>query len=264
VSALRQQQEIQWYGARPSLPDIRDFRAQFTRAQIRAARVAASVRLKTSPFMPPIVDQLPLGACVANATATAFRFETRQAGLPDFQPSRLAIYYGGRKLEGSVEYDSGLYVRDGIKVVAKEGAGDERLWPYDIDRFTETPPAEYYADAAQHRAVVYERVGQTQGEIQAAIHGRDLVVLGIAIYESFESEQVAKTGTVPMPKSSEALLGWHCVAMDGYDPRRTDQANSWNEDWGKRGHFTLKWDYVLNPDLCSDLWRIKRVSQPAA
>ena len=36
-------------------------------------------------------------------------------------------------------------------------------------------------------------------------------VFGFTVYESFESEAVAKTGKVPMPGSGEKALGGHAV-----------------------------------------------------
>jgi hypothetical protein len=36
-------------------------------------------------------------------------------------------------------------------------------------------------------------------------------VLGFTVYESFESDTVAQTGIVPMPRSGEQVLGGHCV-----------------------------------------------------
>jgi C1A family cysteine protease len=259
---VTQTRKVKRYGARKDTPDLRDRVATFTKAQKRAAAVAKTVRLVKSPNMPPVVDQDFLGACVGNSSATSFRFQLREQRLTDYQPSRLAIYYGARKIEGNADFDAGCEIRDAMKVLAKEGAGDETLWPYDISRFTEQPSDAYYQHANAHQIIVYERVEQTQAAIQAAIHGRDLITFGFAVYESFESAKVEATGTVPMPKSSEALLGWHAVAMHGYDPRRTDNRNSWGEPWGRYGNFTLKWDYVLNPDLANDFWRIRVVEAP--
>jgi C1A family cysteine protease len=259
---VTQQRKTLRYGARKDTPDIRDRHATFTRGQTRAASVAKSVRLVMSPNMPPVVDQGYLGSCVANASTTAFRFQLREQKLVDYQPSRLAIYYGARKIEGATDWDAGCEIRDAMKVLAKEGAGDEVLWPSDVERFIEQPSDVYYQHANAHQIIVYERVAQTRDAIQAAIHGRDLVVFGFAVYESFESARVEATGTAPLPKSSEALLGWHGVAMHGYNLGRTDQRNSWGPGWGRDGNFTLPWDYVLNPELADDFWRIRVVEAP--
>ncbi|HVO96945.1 MAG TPA: hypothetical protein VMT15_02720 [Bryobacteraceae bacterium] len=41
------------------------------------------------------------------------------------------------------------------------------------------------------------------------------IVAGITVYESFESDDVAKSGIVPMPASDEAALGGHAVMAVG-------------------------------------------------
>jgi hypothetical protein len=35
-------------------------------------------------------------------------------------------------------------IRDGFKVLAKTGAADEKLWPYDVSKFAKKPPAKYF------------------------------------------------------------------------------------------------------------------------
>lgn len=245
---------IKWYGWKKQIPDFRD---RHMRQLEEPQALPASASLKHSPFMASIFDQLPLGACVGNGVARVGEFVIRQEKQTDFTPSRLAIYYGARAIEGTVNEDAGCEIRDAIKVIAKQGVATETLWPYVISKFAEKPPAAYYTAAKMHVCISYERVPQTEQGIKSALAAGHPIVYGISVYESFESDQVAKTGTVPMPKSSEQLLGGHCIVMSGYTKRRTESANSWGVDWGNRGYFTLPWDYVLNPDLTSDLWIVK-------
>jgi C1A family cysteine protease len=42
------------------------------------------------------------------------------------------------------------------------------------------------------------------------------VIIGMDVYESFESDIVAKTGKMPMPSDSEECLGEHSVLIVGY------------------------------------------------
>ena len=46
------------------------------------------------------------------------------------------------------------------------------------------------------------------------------VMIGISVYTSFESDTVAKTGIVTLPKKSEQLLGGHAVLVVGYDDKK--------------------------------------------
>jgi C1A family cysteine protease len=63
-------------------------------------------------------------------------------------------------------------------------------------------------------------------------------VFGFTVYESFESNSVAKkSGIVPMPSSSEKVMGGHCVVAVGYDnaTRTFIIRNSWGTGWGQKG-----------------------------
>ena len=82
--------------------------------------------------------------------------------------------------------------------------------------------------------------------------------MGIAVYESFESEEVARTGVVPMPGPDEKLLGGHAILCCGYDDntQRVTCLNSWSSNWGDAGYFTLPYEFVTNPELTSDAWSV--------
>jgi len=49
------------------------------------------------------------------------------------------------------------------------------------------------------------------------------------VYQSFESDAVAKSGDVPMPGPSEKIMGGHAVVAVGYDDstQRFIVRNSW-------------------------------------
>jgi C1A family cysteine protease len=87
---------------------------------------------------------------------------------------------------------------------------------------------------------------------------------GFTVYESFESEQVAETGVVPMPKSNEQIVGGHCVVAVGYDTpsRRFIVRNSWGDGWGDKGYCYLPWAFftMSQNSLASDIWNIELVS----
>src|SRR2546430_14184641 len=61
-------------------------------------------------------------------------------------------------------------------------------------------------------------------------------VFGFTVYESFETNAVARTGHVPMPASGEHVLGGHAVCTVGYDIKRRwfICRNSWGTSWGIR------------------------------
>jgi len=183
--AVLKPRRIQHYGWRPDTPDLRD-RAAKVVAPVRLSALPPSVDLSTQAAMPPVYDQGQLGSCTANAIAGAFEYDLRRQNLADFAPSRLAIYYGERVIERRVKSDAGAEIRDGMKVISKQGAGPETLWPYVITRLAQTPPASYVAAAKKHLCLSYERVEQTEVGIKRALAAGYPIVFGISVYDSFE------------------------------------------------------------------------------
>jgi C1A family cysteine protease len=245
------------YGWRPDTPDMRD---KLSAVAVRAiSKLPPSVDLSAQKWMPPVYDQGQLGSCTGNAIAGGFEFDLGKQKLPVFQPSRLAIYYDERVIERTTREDAGAEIRDGMKVIAKTGAAPETLWPYVESKFAQKPSKTYYNAARAHTCVLYQRVAQTEAAIKSVLASGLPIVFGITVYESFESDAVAESGTVPMPKKTEKSLGGHAILMVGYTKSRLKFRNSWGKDWGKNGYATLPLDYVLNSDLASDFWTIQTV-----
>ena len=253
-----QPRSTRWYGWIPDLPDHRDRMYQAPTRILEA--LPPSVTLRAG--CPPVYDQGELGSCTANAIAGALEFDQMKQQLDDvFVPSRLFIYYNERVIEHTVDEDSGAMLRDGIKSVAKEGAPHEALWPYEIGKFRAKPTARAYSDALKHRAILYQRLTQSLPQFKACLADGYPFVFGFAVYESFESDVVARTGRVPMPKPKEKQLGGHAVLAVGYDDatERILARNSWGSKWGLAGYFTMPYDYITDNNLADDFWTIKRL-----
>ena len=215
----------------------------------------------------PIYNQKNLGSCTGQAVGFGYHFEEIKQGLKDaFMPSRLFIYYNERVMDGTVSEDAGSEIRTGIKTLAKDGVCPETMWPYFVTKFANKPTADCYKEALKHRAVTYMRVAQDLTHLKACLSEGYPIVFGFNVFESFESDEVAKTGMVPMPQPKEKNIGGHAVVLVGYDDEKQVfiVRNSWGEEWGDAGYFYMPYAYVTDNKLCDDFWTIRLVSDAAA
>jgi len=250
--------KLQRYGWVRDLPDKRDFLYSAPPEISAALPPRADLR---SQFPPPY-NQGQLGSCTANAIAGALQFlELKESEEPAVMPSRLFIYYNERALEGSVSSDSGAQIRDGIKVVVRDGYCPEDEWPYVEGNFAERPPARCYTDALKERVSEYLRLPRELVPLLTCIASGYPFVFGFSVYASFESQQVMETGEVNMPRPDDEFVGGHAVVACGYDQaqRRFIVRNSWGSEWGMQGYFTMPFEYLTDPGLAADFWTIRRV-----
>jgi C1A family cysteine protease len=252
------------YGWIPDLPDHRDY--IFATAPAVLAKLPPRINLTSQ--CPAIYDQGEIGSCTANAIGGTIQFDQLKQKLRNaFVPSRLFIYYNERVMENTVNEDSGAMIRDGIKSVAKEGVCPEKMWPYDPSPFppnpllAKKPSKTCYKEALKHTAVQYQRVPRNLSQMKGCLASGYPFVIGFTVYESFESDAVARTGVVPMPSQREHVLGGHAVMAVGYDDKlgRFRMRNSWGTSWGAKGYFTMPYAYLLDENLSDDFWKITLV-----
>jgi C1A family cysteine protease len=257
------------YGWKPDLPDQRDFNYAVPHAT--AAALPAKVDLR--PGCPPVYDQGQLGSCTANAIAGAIEFDQIKQKAAEFTPSRLFIYYNERVIEStSPAVDSGAQIRDGIKSVATQGVCAETLWPYsDTNKdpapcttcpYAKKPSAACYKAALQHKVKTYQRLNSSVlNTLKGCLASGYPFVFGFTVYESFESQQVAQTGIVPMPAPGEKTVGGHAVVAVGYDDSTSHfiVRNSWGTSWGIKGYFMIPYAYLINGQLADDFWTIQMI-----
>lgn len=232
---------------------------------------------------PDVYDQGKLGSCTANSLAFCYHFDellnresnrkivdnedtskiTVQVSQKEtnvFIPSRLFIYYNERNLEGTVDKDAGAEIHDGIQVMNTIGVCPETDWVYDISKFAVKPDEKCYTEAQNHKTILYNALDQNLDQLKACLISGFPVAFGFVVYQSFESDYVKQTGQVPMPEPGEKVLGGHAVALVGFDDKQKVfiVRNSWGSSWGDRGYFYMPYEYVLNQELASDFWTIKK------
>lgn len=209
----------------------------------------------------PIEDQGQLGSCTGNAVAGVVEYLDRKSGK-NLDISRLFIYYEERVLIGTVGFDSGAYIRDGIKVLNKKGAPLESIWPYNINRFTTKPNVAAYNDAAKRKAGTYEKC-KNFAAVKNALARSFPVVVGFDVYSSFYN--IGSNGLMTYPNvARESLEGGHAVTLVGYNDNtnRFIARNSWGTGWGDRGYFYMPYQVIQNPTMSSDFWTITSITNP--
>lgn len=249
---------VRKFGWKPDLPDTRDHMLKLPRYYLGLPRM-----VDLRPQCPPVVDQLDLGSCTANAIGSAVQFDLMKHMQVTFPPSRLHIYYEERVIEHTIHEDAGAELRNGVKVINKLGAAPEVLWPYDVKKFASKPSKGVVNAAAKTKAVEYERMVPTLNQIKACLASGHPFVFGFSVYESFMTDRVAKTGIMPIPKKSEKMLGGHAVMGVGYDNSKKAvlARNSWGTKWGIEGYFWMPYVCIIDPNMCDDFWKITMMKQ---
>jgi C1A family cysteine protease len=245
------------YGWRPDSRDPRDlhFAAFMPTSDIEMPPV-----VDLSPGCSKVENQQDLGSCTANALAGAVEYLEIKQSSDFIEASRLFIYYNERELEGTVCADAGAELRDGIKTLVTHGVCSETLLPYDPSKFTRKPSKKCYAEALDHRIQKYYKIASLEGMKQCLALGYPFS-FGFAVFDSFESKEVAKTGMMPIPNpEAEELLGGHAVLSVGYDDekRKFKIRNSWGERWGDEGYFYMDYSFIADKRFCSDFWVVTR------
>ena len=264
------------YGWIRDLPDSRDHKYTVTSTTSQTLSklkgiLPSSLDLRTYIDRVPIYNQGSLGSCTANATCYAYlHSEMRQKNTSVFAPSRLFLYYNTRVIEGTVNSDSGAYIRDAMKSSYNTGICSEGLWKYTIGQFTTKPPVACYDQAGICKTVEYLSVSQQIDHIKTAIYEGNPIVFGFDVYQSFN--RIGNDGKMPIPKpSTESRLGGHAVCIVGFDDAIQFSEgmtggvivrNSWGSLWGDDGYFYMPYTVVTNNSLASDFWVIRAVTNP--
>jgi len=237
------------YNLKKQTPDHRDFQAK------KLLNVHASVVLPPAVDIrskcPAVYDQGTLGSCSANAgIAARVMLDNLSADL-----SRLFQYYMERKIEHDVNTDGGAQMRDIGKALLNYGATPEVYFPYVIANFKKAPTHDAITHALTYKIKSYHAVADVTGIKQILALMQQPVLSGIDVYASFESDKVAKTGLVPVPKPNEKNLGGHAILIVGYNDAKKwfICRNSWGETWGDKGYFYLPYDFFTK-GFASDFW----------
>jgi C1A family cysteine protease len=122
--------------------------------------------------------------------------------------------------------------------------------------FTDAPTQVAETDAAKYKITEYRRITDVVG-LKTALAEGNPVVIGMLLYDSFESDVVARTGIVPVPEKWEQSLGGHAMCVVGYKRiNRKDYMivrNSWGDSWGDNGYCYIPMSFISKKYIM-DMW----------
>lgn len=229
-------------GALKNTKDNRDIKYR----DLPATAVSLPSKHITDISMIPVLDQGPLGTCVAHAMATVKMYqEYKETGVvPKF--SRRFLYSIARTYS-PYGPDMGLFPRDGAKVV--QGVGmlepdtiDDNTLPHNL-YIQFVPTAEQKTGAGKWKAGYTSIDNGDLQTIKAAIVREGVVTISLAFQGSKWSSRTGKVSAV-----DGKLDGLHYITLYGYEDDGNDTIfyfrNSWSKDWGKKGNGQFNWsDY---------------------
>ena len=244
---------MNFYGWLKQEIDERDFKYKV------AAPIDMDAHYDLTSGMPEIWDQGDTNSCTGHGIAAALAYAATRQGEAFTTPSRMFLYYQGRKIEGTTNVDHGAQIRNVIKGAVIYGAPPESEWDFQTLHLTEDAPTSVYTDAAKHRVVQYQSVACAKMDLLTALSEGYPIVFGFLVTSYFETPEMAKLGFLPSPGDSFQWVGGHCVVICGYNPDKKAfwVRNSWGPTWGIGGYFWMNEDYVLNPKWCHDFWIIQ-------
>lgn len=244
----------QTYHIKPSRPDDRDYIYRSDTTEV----LREQVDLREWDTI--VESQESLGSCSSNALTNAYELMVKQNYPEKFvHLSRLFVYYNTRLEDGTINEDSGIYLRDGLKAIKKYGICAESIWPYTIENWDDKPSDEAYEDAKKRSILQYQKLTSTYYVTEVLNHNKP-VVFAMEIYESF-MELNDRISTVNFPSRKEKSLGGHAMCMVGYDLKRRLflAKNSFGPNWGDGGYCWIPFDYLKQEGY--DIWTFDITNQ---
>lgn len=209
------------------------------------------------PEYTPVMDQLQLSSCVANATCGALEVIR---GLEDPNNitllSRLFIYYNARMYDHDTDKDEGTHIANAFDSLKRFGVCPESEWPYNPNFVFAQPSVKAYKTSNDNEISDFYRIDsydeQRLLDIESAIRANHPVVFGTTVGQELETY----TGGNKVFGPPQDIKGGHAMCIVGV--RRNPNLefyikNSWSDSWGDAGHAWFNAAYIMLPQT-SDIW----------
>ncbi|MBA6232545.1 C1 family peptidase [Colwellia sp. MB3u-28] len=204
------------------------------------------------------------------------------------------IYYNERVIEGKVDLNAPVFIRNGIKSLFKNGICSEVSWPYpettfpksikDIIRtgsvaeitaaiakalkdnetelhaaISQIPSVQALTQAKKHIITRYCKLTLDNGliDFKLSLSKGFPVIFGMMVPRSFYLTPANGVFTLPPP--DEIRLGGHALLAVGYDDNKQHfiVRNSWGEEFGDKGYCYIPYDFFTGKYQTSQTGQVK-------
>ena len=261
------------YGYVPDSPHL------YPTDQIKQINVHESIKnnsirlIDMRPICPPVFDQGIQRSCTACAVCANYEFIcmkennlVKNIGQNNQNNifSRSYLYWIERQQRRVRDnLDTGSSIRDTIHALHRYGVPLEIDCPYNTNQI-DARPMFSTCHRFQSIPIKYARLNKDLNQMKQCLADGIPFIFGFAVYESFESECIARTGMMSTPEKNERFLGGQTVMAVGVDEdkRCFIVQNSWGREWGDEGYFYMPYGVMFGspeqnpeiPEYTSDFW----------
>lgn len=219
------------FGAMPPKIDKRDYKLAGARAKIEYPE-------EFYLEMGEVKDQGSVNSCVAHGAAEIIEYFNKMQEQIEDKMSVGYIY--GRRYGYKGE---GMYLRDALKTIQKEGTCDNKQFPYnkEVPEIIELLNSKIDSITGQekNRISTYFSLNGVD-DIKEALMNYGPVMISIKWYRDIKLEN----GVIK--SSLKGDYGNHCLIITGWNKNGWKAMNSWSDRWGDNGYAILPFDFPLN------------------
>jgi hypothetical protein len=202
-------------------------------------------------------NQRRLQCCCGEALTDVAEAAYKKAGF-DVQLSALDLWRRIKRFEGTPVNDNvGVVIRNGLKVLAKEGVAADSIMPFDENRWQDEPPVTIDVEAAKHKAEFYYSCESDEASKWCLSQGFPFAA-GVALPASVEAGDGFMFAGGDSP-------GRHAMSYWGFDDdiKIGPDVGGWlvHNSWGFWGLGGSGWAWLSYKCGPWDRWTIRRLSK---
>ena len=175
--------------------------------------------------MKRVRNQGDVGSCVAMSAAAMKEYQEYLDTGESRQMSPMFVYNTRKNYP-----DSGMFLRDAMKILQKQGICLEKECPYSQQKPSDVSEAACIS-ALNYRIKSYARI-YTMLELKNSLRENGPALICFPVYRQF-GRIWEKSGT---------CNGYHCMTVVGWNKNGFEIRNSWGVIWDFDGHITYPYD----------------------